>query len=512
VKKKRLLFFADQPWQIEFACKVITKLVNEFSHIECLLVVSDFYCVVHEKGYLEDLRNKHNFVILDFFEIYKKWQIAACTHQHHGMISRPDWAKKYESRRSLEQVERSNQLIYGFEREFYFLKMRECCREMIFSDLSLAVDRIIEETNPVAVVSIERQTLPVNIAQVVSEHRKIPWFSILPTRLGSRWYVSDEFGLGMSESKFQAICSYTSLQETRDSVEEFVTGIREKFMGSYITWIGGEYFQSADYSDLVRKKKTNLAQISNWLLAFVKQLLSRFYFHPKVMTIQPVILDNSPVRLTIFEIRSLVTRIRHLTFPRRLFQKESPQKKYIFWALHVRPEGSSNVLSLGLDEVEVLKKFAAAIPSDLILVVKENPIMFGQRSLGFYKSLSEISNVYLVDPFISSVEFISKSNGVAGISGTALLEGEILGKPAICFGRPEFEKFLGFNGWASVNSFLIAAQEGSYLPSNNLRVYLEYLFEESDAEDIPEFGNLEAPEADKMITRISGKLRDYLNL
>jgi len=308
--------------------------------------------------------------------------------------------------------------------------------------------------------------LPVNLAQVVSDYRKIPWFSILPTRLGSRWYVSDEFGLGMSESKFQSIRAYKSLQETRDSVEEFVKGIKEKFVGSYITWIGREYFQSSDYPNLVTVKKSKMGQISRWLLTFVKQLISRFYFHPKVMTIQPVILDYSRFRLTIFEIRSLLTRIRHLVFPRRLFYKDAPHKKYIFWALHVRPEGSSNVLSLGLDEIEVLKKFAA---------------------------------------------FISKSIGVAGISGTALLEAEIVGKPAICFGRPEFEKFLGFNGWADLNSFLIDALDGSYIQSKDLRVSLEYLFEESDAEDVPEFGNLDSPEADKMITRISVKLNQYLN-
>lgn len=474
-------------------------------------MVSDFYCFVHEKGYLEDLRNKHNFVILDFFEIYKKWQIEACTHSHHGLISRPDWTTKYKSSRTLEQVERSNQLIYGFEREFYYLKMRECCKEMIFSDLSLAVDRMIEENNPSAIVSIERQTLPVNLAQVISESRRIPWFSILPTRLGPRWYVSDEFGLGMSKSKFQSICSFVSSQETRHSVDEFVRGIREKFVGSYITFIGGEYFQSSDYPNLVTVKKSKLAQVSTWLLTFVKQLVSRFYFHPKVITSQPAFLDNSRVRLTFFEIRSLVTRTRHLIFPRRVFHKDAPQRKYIFWALHVRPEGSSNVLSLGLDEIDLLRKFAKTMPDDLTLAVKENPIMFGQRSLGFYKSLSKIPNVCLVDPFVSSVEFISKSIGVAGISGTALLEAEIVGKPAICFGRPEFEKFLGFNGWESVNTFLIAAKEGSYIPSKNLRIYLEYLFEESDAEDVPEPGNLDSPEAGKMIKRISGRIHSYLN-
>lgn len=511
MKNKRLLFFADQPWQIEFACKIISKLVNEVSNIECLLVVSDFYCVVHEKDYLENLRKKQNFMILDFFEIYKKWQLEARNHKHREPISRPDWASKNEISRSLEQVKRSNQLIYGFEREFYFLKISECCKEMIFSDLSLGVDRIIEEANPVAIISIERQTLPVNLAQVVSEHRKIPWFSLLPTRLGTRWYLSDEFGLGMSESKFQAICSHKSSQETRDSVEEFVRRIREKYVGSYITWNGGEYFQSSDYLNLVKMKKSKIIQILKWLLIFLKQLISRFYFHPKVMTMQPVILDYSRFRLTIFEIRSLITRIRHLVFPQRLFHTDTPQKKFIFWALHVRPEGSSNVLSLGLDEIEVLKQFAATMPDNLALVVKENPIMFGQRSLGFYKTLSQIPNVYLIDPFMGSIESISKSSGVAGISGTALLEAEILGKPAICFGRPEFEKFLGFNGWSDLSSFLIAAQDGSYIPSKDMRLYLEYLFEESDAGDIPEFGNLETPEADKMIARISGKLNEYLN-
>jgi hypothetical protein len=46
----------------------------------------------------------------------------------------------------------------------------------------------------------------------------------------------------------------------------------------------------------------------------------------------------------------------------------------------------------------------------------------------------------------------------------------------------------------------------------SILVYLEYLFEESDAEDVPEFRNLDSPEANEMITRITGRLHGHLNL
>jgi hypothetical protein len=178
----------------------------------------------------------------------------------------------------------------------------------------------------------------------------------------------------------------------------------------------------------------------------------------------------------------------------------------VFWGLHVRPEGSSNVLSLGQDEIQELERFAKTLPNHINLVVKENPIMFGQRKINFYRYLRNIPNVYLLDPDFSSVEAILKSSGVAGISGTTLLEGVMLGKPSICFGYPEFIKFLSHAGWSDVKSFIDDVTNQIKLDTSDVEQYLGYLIQHSSKNDVEELGNLESENGVEMIDRFSREL------
>ena len=230
------------------------------------------------------------------------------------------------------------------------------------------------------------------------------------------------------------------------------------------------------------------------------------------MRIKPLIFEQDLLKLTIFEIRSLIRRSLHLFGFNLAFRKNLPGSIFVFWGLHVRPEGSSNVLSLGVDEIQILEEFARNLPEHVLLVVKENPIMFGQRKANFYRFLRKIPNVYLIDPYYSSIDAILKSNGVAGISGTTLLEGAMLGKPSICLGRPEFEKFLSHAGWSDMNSFIEDVCDGINTDTCGVKQYLGYLIEHSNQNDIEELGDLDSLNGIQMANRLSKELLSMFQL
>jgi hypothetical protein len=230
------------------------------------------------------------------------------------------------------------------------------------------------------------------------------------------------------------------------------------------------------------------------------------------MILKPVIFQESIYKTTILNLRILITRSLHLFGLYTGFHKSLPSYNYVYWPLHVRPEGSSNVLSLGQDELSLILKFCEFLPPEIKLVIKENPIMFGQRNRSFYKKLRSIENIYLVDPDFNSIELIINASGIAGVSGTVLLEAQLLSKPAIAFGKPEFIEFLEFKGWEDIDKFLSYVQDNRSTDNSFMKKYISFIFENSSPDDIAEFGDLSSNGANKMIIRftenIISKLKD----
>jgi capsule polysaccharide modification protein KpsS len=111
-------------------------------------------------------------------------------------------------------------------------------------------------------------------------------------------------------------------------------------------------------------------------------------------------------------------------------------QSFIYFPLGVEPERS-----LTRDSPEFCHQHYAAqavakdLPAGTYLVIKEHLTAVGPRPKDFYKSLSMLSNVIMLDPLEPSLEIIKTAKAVATVTGTAGLEAAFMGVPVLSFGK-----------------------------------------------------------------------------
>ncbi|MFA6527996.1 MAG: hypothetical protein WCT46_00475 [Candidatus Gracilibacteria bacterium] len=118
-----------------------------------------------------------------------------------------------------------------------------------------------------------------------------------------------------------------------------------------------------------------------------------------------------------------------------IWSKPVKDEKYAFFPLHVEPEVAVSVFAPYYDnQIEVCRMIAKSLPVTYKLYVKEHPDMLYNRSKSYYKKLLKIPNVRLIDPFIGAQKLIKNAKLITTITGTAGMEGYVMGKPVITFG------------------------------------------------------------------------------
>tara|TARA_B100000767_G_C19740235_1_gene525827 strand:+ start:529 stop:1848 length:1320 start_codon:yes stop_codon:yes gene_type:complete len=122
-----------------------------------------------------------------------------------------------------------------------------------------------------------------------------------------------------------------------------------------------------------------------------------------------------------------------------LKKESSISEVYIYVALHLQPEmcvstlGGENLRYS--DQLYVLETLRNIIPENIQIVCKDNPKQSNlYRDKNFYRRLYSIPNLILLDGGIDGQTLISKSLGVAILSGTTGWEAVNMGKPCLTFG------------------------------------------------------------------------------
>tara|TARA_X000000950_G_scaffold137966_1_gene171219 strand:- start:348 stop:1847 length:1500 start_codon:yes stop_codon:yes gene_type:complete len=117
--------------------------------------------------------------------------------------------------------------------------------------------------------------------------------------------------------------------------------------------------------------------------------------------------------------------------------------KYIFFPLQTEPEISvSGVADDFFFQLSAINLISRDLPSNYKIIVKEHLYAIGRRPTDFYDQIRSLKNVLIADPRDYGVEYVKKSNAVAGLTGTSSWEASVMGIPVISFSKNNAYNFL----------------------------------------------------------------------
>ena len=503
MKSPKYLFLVDQPLQANMAAQIANKIYNIKPESDLNLAFTDYYTFFLRRDYLAGFTEAWNGKVFTQEEIYLGWQKDGLEKEVDSKFL-IDWEKVYGKKRSLEQLQRTNQLIFGNERDYYQRQMTEEWKRKILYDTVLWSSALLSEIKPDKIISIERSTLANNLIFEMARENKVQFLTIMPTRLGKRWIIVNDFGYGMDESNLRFILSNYSDEINKAKASNEINRLLQNNQAAY-TSIASQI------------SKQSKAEKTKSVRTFIKELrllagrvYGRLFIQRQERLTQAKRLNENFFKLSIYEFKFLIFNSLRSFGLKFWLKSNTPKSKYFYWALHYRPEGSVSVLGDGRDEIEELLKVAREIPSDYCLVVKEHPAMFGTRKFGFYRRLRHHSKIMLVDPFSSTIELISGASGVIGISGTVLLEAAMMDKPSYAIGKPEFIDFIVGNNLTGLANFIDVVTQDKFLsPREKILPYVAYMLDKGIDHDSSAFADSDLPHAPEFSEKMAKEIINY---
>lgn len=130
----------------------------------------------------------------------------------------------------------------------------------------------------------------------------------------------------------------------------------------------------------------------------------------------------------------LKRKLRGLRGYQKFYSLPNSEDRFAYYPLHLEPETALLLDSpYHTDQLELIRAAAHALPIDMVLYVKEHPQMVGYRTRTYYRELTKIPNVRLIDPRIVGTDLVKKASLVFTITGTGGFESVLFGKPVITF-------------------------------------------------------------------------------
>ena len=516
-----ILIVAEQPWQIELAGMLSQQLKIQSPRSRIVVAATDYYTFLHDKKTLNSVSAQFKIDILTLQELYRTWQSPHLLEADKLQISNflRAWAQERQLSRTVEELAQTNQIIYGWERDFFALPLSEEWKLKVLSDSIQWSENLVKKLKPNLIVSIERNTLCNSLIFEIAKNEEIEHITYIVSRFGCHWIPHLNFGMGTrhplsKSSDFQLIfdSKFLSFDSEHNSPSHTIAnaGLYRAAAKNLQVVLCGNFLERLPYL-LGRDLKNGVSNFPRLL----RQIFNRIRFRKSKYEFEVRRLEQDLFKLSLWELRQVLFYHLRLLGLKLWGIQKPPQAKYFYWGLHSRPEDSTSVLGFGRDEIKMIGRIRSLIPKNVKLLVKEHPIMFGTRSRGFYRSLRKLPNLVLVDPFSNTQDFILSSHcaGVIGISGTMLLESELLGKPAFALGDPEFRTYLSSYGITLLN-FIEGNISGAYdFGKSKVNNYAQFVFANSSKYDVPYLHDLKDSNVQKMLevwahTLIKGGFRD----
>ena len=446
-----------------FANCELAKLFERDGH-ECWIVITDYWSFIDNQR-VQDWCSERGFTKwIDFEAEYRKL---------YNTEFEVDWAylKSFETRycrtKNLQQLMMTDMILSRshHHRSPYYTPIKSKKRLYYWVELQLRwCESLLENLDPDVIFTLGTNYFIKNVIwQIASTQNKV-MYTLEDTRVLGSSYISDNFNLGTSATVLTEISKESPINSNLTAAEDYINYFRRSLFSTVVNTPAEEFLQGP---------WLNPKAIIFELISYIKKILRHQFLRKKKY--------RGRLQANYFnsDYRYLIPYYAHVAFNKLRFKwrnpciADLPARPFIYLPLHVLPESSTLTLSTEYYEADLIRFIAKELPAGLLLVVKEHPMMVGERPFKFYADLAELPNVLLLDPRYSSKEAVLQSMGVTGISGTALFEAAMLQKPTHTFGTPEFLTVVDFVGYSEFGDF--ARYCAANLPSRKYDIVLKYV-------------------------------------
>lgn len=134
--------------------------------------------------------------------------------------------------------------------------------------------------------------------------------------------------------------------------------------------------------------------------------------------------------------------LKHLQrgFFQRFDQKDLASRRYIFLALHKDPEQALNYQApFWSNQINTVAFLSALLPMGYSLLVREHRLNTGRRPTDYYRQLTHLPGVVLIDAFDSQFKYIANADLVVTDNGSTGWEALMLGRRVMSVAPHFFE-------------------------------------------------------------------------
>lgn len=456
---RRVMGVSFEPWETRLMLDYLAS-ISEAGDTTCLMVGDPWQVdVVRARSELRTAASERNVSTICVFDKLNRWRwMSLIPHQlfrGYGTNRTTHVFEKEIDRRLIL----SDVMLNPEERRASYLPMTASTKKFILEMVTHEIYKAIDDFCPDYLVMIEDNYLAKNVAAEIARLRKCPTVVVRSTRIGHGihatpfWPSKDSrnpraapstegFAIRAPLYRSQSLLDYERLMMRRTTTAVSVI---------------------SECVSTLRKQARDIRKGRRTVRAFVSGAATACYASSRMMSAAG-------------EVAKVVRRARFAAGHHGL-QQELPQGRYLLIPLHYRPESSTLTLGRGMrdeDVVEELHRALESIDLDIELVALENPSSIGDSRMALYRHFNKHGAVVL-SPEVDTFACIRGATGVVGISGTALLEAELLGIPAYAFGVPPFRPWLS-SATMEIEEFLSHfLTRSNQFPPSGVREYVEEL-------------------------------------
>lgn len=164
-------------------------------------------------------------------------------------------------------------------------------------------------------------------------------------------------------------------------------------------------------------------------------------------------------------------------------------KKYVYYPLHMEPEASTMARTVFSNQLVIIKTISQSLPEGWILYVKEHPHQFTKlnnfsryfyftslekfKTKRYYNEIAKLNNVKLLNLSVNSKNIIDKSELVATINGTVIIEAIKVNKPVMMFSQAT-SPFVNIKSIFNVNTLNECKRSLDRIRANNSVDYSDF--------------------------------------